>query len=62
MKKQMLEALQVLIDEFLADCDESFPDHEYVHPDLANQMAAAAAAVYDSGQAAQKYERTQRSE
>jgi hypothetical protein len=32
------------------------------HPDLANQMAAAAAAVYDSGQAAQKYERTQRSE
>ena len=62
MKKPMLEALQVLMDSFLEDCDESFPDHEYVHPDLANQMAAAAAAVYDSGQAAQKHERTQRSE
>jgi hypothetical protein len=62
VKKQMLESLQVRMDQFLADCDEEFPDHEYVHPDLANQMAAAAAAVYDSGQAAQKYERTQLSE
>lgn len=60
MKKEMIEALRILMDRFLEDCDEAYPNHEYVHPKLADQMAAAAAQVYDSGQDAQKYERSQR--
>jgi hypothetical protein len=62
MKLEFLESLQVRMDQFLADCDEADADHELVHPDLSDQMAAAAAMVYDAAQAAQKYERSQRSE
>lgn len=55
MKKEMLHSLQVRMDQFLADCDESYPDHELVHEKLADQMATAAAVVYDACQDAQRF-------
>jgi hypothetical protein len=60
MKKAFLDSLKTRIDQFLEDCDEADSNHEFVYPQLADDMAKAAALVYDACQAGQKFERSQR--
>lgn len=55
MKKAHLEALQVRMDEFLGKCDEDGGNPQWCYEKLADDMAKAAALVYDSCMAGQAF-------
>lgn len=57
MKKRHLEWLKRQMNEFLEHCDNDGGNPELCDDELAMRMAAAAAAVYDSCMAGQKYAR-----
>lgn len=57
MKKKHLESLKARLDKFLGDCDSDGGNPEWCYDKLADDMAAAAALVYDSCMAGQKFAR-----
>ncbi len=52
-RKSLVDFMEQLLEQW----DEESGDHEPVHESLAQEMAAAAATVYDSGQSAIKFAR-----
>lgn len=55
MKNKHLEVLKIQMDEFLGSCDEDGGNPELCYEALASDMAKAAALVYDSCMAGQKF-------
>lgn len=55
MKKSHLEGLKVLMHGFLEDCDNDGGNPEWCYQALADDMAKAAALVYDSCMSGQIY-------
>jgi hypothetical protein len=60
VKKKHLEALLVHMEKFLNHCDEDGGNPELCSDKLAQQMAKAAEAVYDSSMESQKFAREYR--
>lgn len=59
MKKRHLEALKIRMDNFLEDCDIDGGNPGLCYETLADDMAKAAALVYDACMAGQKFAKEQ---
>lgn len=59
MKKEHQKELARRIDDLLGDIDEDVGNPEFCYEKLAEDMAKAAALVYDSCMAGQKFAKTQ---
>lgn len=55
MKKPHMDSLKATMDQFLGNCDEDGGNPELCYDKLAEDMAKAAALVYDSCMAGQKF-------
>lgn len=56
MKHSLKASLEKVVGDWIeANCDHDDAPEGYYHPDMAEQMTAAAVAVYDATFAAQKF-------